>query len=434
MCSCDSNAAQAHEPGPQPTSAANSHPTPLPLPSITAGPLYDAHCHPTDNMHHIARISNMRTSKLIAMATRVQDQPLVASLAQSSPKVIPAFGWHPWFAHLLYDDGPDSVLSAVTGPGLKTAHYANVLSIAKPLSTQDAAFVTNLPDPIPLSTFLANTRQRLIDHPTALVGEIGLDRAFRLPEHPVSTSTPPSTDSAPTPGTRNGRRLSPYRVSIAHQILVLRAQLNLAAELQRAVSVHGVQAHGVLYDVLAQTWKGHEVEVPNRRRRRVLARGIAAQAEEAETSDEDEGEDGGGGQDPRDQKNPRLESPSSAHRLVTFPPRICLHSFSGTKDVAKQYLHPKIPSAIYFSFSAAVNLSGGPSTKSNPNTAMQKLEAVLSILPADRILAESDLDVAGEEMDAALANVYAAICKARDWEMEEGIAHIAQNFEAFIET
>ncbi|KAL5612035.1 hypothetical protein BROUX41_000403 [Berkeleyomyces rouxiae] len=423
MCTHHPHASPAPEPEAQPNpgpAADPPRPAASSLPAAT-GPLYDAHCHPTDNMHHASCIASMRISRLIAMSTRIQDQPLVAALAQSSPKVVPAFGWHPWFAHLLYDDSPTTnvVGAPPHRPDLKTAHYAAVLDMHTPLSPADAAFIARLPAPHSLSTFLADTRVRLLAHPTALVGEIGLDRAFRLPEHPAPFAAPPPAPApAATPGTRAGRRLSPYRVSLAHQRSVLAMQVALAAELNRPISVHGVQAHGVLYEVLADTWRGHEREVANRKRRRLLARGMSA--EEAESS-ADEGDDDG----------PRAKG-AVTPAAKPFPPRICLHSFSGPKDVAQQYLHPKIPCAVYFSFSSAVNLLGGSLTKAKSGSARQKLEAVLSVVPDDRILAESDLDTPGDRMDAVLADIYATICEIKGWEPEAGVAQIARNFEAFV--
>src|SRR3954447_12146254 len=73
----------------------------------------DAHCHVTDTMASVASIASMRARVLTIMATRSQDQELVASVAaqhgitsrsmfgegpppQTSDKMIPAFGWHPW--------------------------------------------------------------------------------------------------------------------------------------------------------------------------------------------------------------------------------------------------------------------------------------------------------------------------------------------------
>ena len=89
------------------------------------------------------------------------------------------------------------------------------------------------------------------------MGEIGIDRSFRLPQND-GPSPRGESNAELTPGGREGRPLSSHRVNLKHQVMILRAQLDLAAQLDRAVSVHGVAAHGVLFEALHDTWKGHE--------------------------------------------------------------------------------------------------------------------------------------------------------------------------------
>ena len=84
---------------------------------------------------------------------------------------------------------------------------------------------------------------------------------------------------------------------------MLGAQLRLAGELGRAVSVHGVQAHGVLHDALAGTWAGWERKGRRREKKEKRREGVEEQGDEGE------------GEGPR-----------------PFPPRICLHSYSGPAD------------------------------------------------------------------------------------------------------
>ncbi|KAK4038229.1 Cut9-interacting protein scn1 [Parachaetomium inaequale] len=399
----------------------------------------DAHCHPTDTMSSVASISSMRARALTIMSTRSQDQDLVASVAakssirdrsalaspatQDTPdKIIPAFGWHPWFSHQLYDD-TEASSSTTYDPAdqqQKTIHYTAVLSPAP-----DAAFVASLPDPLPLSTFLAATRQRVLDAAgggTALIGEVGLDKAFRLPwpwntaEHSHSHSTPGQQqqqqqqqrdDSSPllTPGGREGRTLSPHHVRMPHQVAVLKAQLRLAGELGVAASVHGVQAHGVLFDALAGLWKGHEREVVSRRKQKMVAKG----AEDfSESEKEEEGSAAAG----------------KRYKPKPFPPRVCLHSFSGSPQTVQQYLNPAIPVDVFFSFSTVINLStaGGES----------RFPDVVRACPDDRLLVESDLHCAGEEMDRVLEDICRRVCEIKGWALEEGLARIRRNYEAFI--
>ncbi|CAK7216228.1 Cut9-interacting protein scn1 [Sporothrix bragantina] len=388
------------------------------------GSVYDAHCHPTDTMASLKAIAGMGAATLTVMSTRAQDQDLVASLGKEDPKVVPAFGWHPWFSYQLYDDhgkGGDNLVSLND----KRRHLASVLvpspsSLDEPTTDKDKqlvaaldALAASLPAIRPLSAFIADTRQRLLDHPGALVGEIGIDKAFRVPEPAVgdkdSDKTSPCTVSGLTPGGREGRRLSPFRVQPAQQTAVLAAQLRLAAELQRPVSVHGVQAHGLLFSTLAATWKGQEKKLLSHRQRRQIA-GIEGLDDETSDSETDDDDDNG-------PKKPKKEK--------TYPPAICLHSFSGPVDMLQQYLNPAIPATIYFSFSTAVNCS--------TTNGCQRTAEVVAACPDDRLLVESDLHGAGAPMDAALEDMYRRLCAMKKWTLTEGVKKIGQNYDTFIQ-
>ncbi|CAH0059614.1 unnamed protein product [Clonostachys solani] len=409
---------QSHEESGQYARPAYSDPFPWHLGA------FDAHCHPTDTIASTASITGMRTRALIIMATRSQDQHLVSqvsnelgvpsseSLANQAStadgQVIPAFGWHPWFSHQLYDDSASSPTypsDEADGPEeRKQKHYSAVLAP----STITPDFLASLPTPTPISQFISSTRSFLQSHPSALVGEIGLDKAFRIPRG-WEDSDAASRDETLTPGGREGRLLSPHRVSMNHQQAVLRAQLRLAGEMGRAVSVHGVQAHGVLLSTVSACWKGHEREVISRRQQRLVAPG--AEVDSDEESDDEAG-------------SSRKKKKETAEWSKPFPPRICLHSFSAAPEVLTQWLHPSIPADIFFSFSEAVNLS--------TETASAKSIHVIREVPDDRLLVESDLHVAGEQMDAALEAMYRKVCEIKGWSLEDGVVRIRKNFEAFV--
>ena len=399
---------------------------------------YDAHCHPTDTMSSIASIPGMRTHALTIMATRSQDQHLVSQVAHDlgiqgpeslpksssgrattaaaaadgpSAKVIPAFGWHPWFSYQIYDDLKEGSSSFDPGAhagsveAAKKAHYESVL---QPAPSDDSEFIASLPTPVPLSRFLEETRTNLEAHPYALVGEAGLDKAFRLPRHwqpPTSSSSPTSRDENLTPGGREGRPLSPYRVQMQHQQAILEAQLRLAGEKGRAVSVHGVQAHGILFESVSRCWKGHEREYVSKRKRKM----DAAPAPESDSEDE---------------SKQKQEKHRAVAQSKPFPPRICLHSFSGSVELLKQWLHPTNPAEIFFSFSTAVN-AGSDATKA-------RTSEVIREIPDGQLLVESDLHVAGEDMDSALEDMYRRICEIKGWTLEEGVSKIRENFHRFI--
>jgi len=385
---------------------------------------HDAHCHPTDTMASVSLISEMGARSLTIMATRSQDQDLVASVASSHPKAIPSFGWHPWFSYQLYDDTVPAHQrtynrEAEDLQAEKARHLASVLS---PPPGEDDGFVADTPPLKSLSEFLSETRARLLAHPKALVGEIGLDKAFRLPQPwtPAADDQPPppssDADAGITPGGREGRLLSPHRVTLGHQVSVLTAQLRLAAELGRAVSVHGVQAHGALLDALRALWKGHEREVISRRQKRMVAEGAEDEFDQSSASEDDDDDDEAGAAEAAAAKKERQAKP--------YPPRICLHSFSGSAEMVRQYTDAHIPAAIFFSFSTAVNFS--------TPTGESKASDVIKACPDDRILVESDLHIAGDRMDAALEAMYRKVCEIKGWELKDGIERIGRNYREFV--
>ncbi|OBZ79886.1 Cut9-interacting protein scn1 [Grifola frondosa] len=198
----------------------------------------DVHCHPTDSDTPPGLLAALPI-RLCAMATRQNDQPLVRALAHAHPdKIVPCFGYHPWFAHWI----------ALAPVASKAEHY-RALFLDAPTPTADlvAAFdrlLPYLPDPIILAEVLAGLRADLTTFPSAMLGEVGLDRACRIPY--ASPECPPySAAEADTP-----RALSPFTIPLAHQLAVLEAQLALAAELGRNVSMHSVKCQ--------QSW--HQIE------------------------------------------------------------------------------------------------------------------------------------------------------------------------------
>ncbi|OCT53427.1 Cut9-interacting protein scn1 [Cladophialophora carrionii] len=363
--------------------------------------VFDAHCHPTDILASIKDIANMKARVLAVMSTRLQDQHLVRQAAEryllkgphadftedSSRYVIPAFGWHPWFSHQLYNDLDEADVEPD-----QVQHYENVLT-PRP---DDVQFMQALPRPRSLCQFLQETEERLQDFPYALVGEVGLDRSFRLPAGPSAMtgdmkSKTGGSEKEYTPGTREGRPLSPYRVNIEHQKAILKAQFELAAKLRRPVSVHSVQAHGLVFEVMEALWKGHEKpSKAQRKKARVVAKTHPA--------------------DEKSQASP-------------FPPRLCMHSYSGPPDALKRFLAPSIPADIYFSFSMAINFS---------NTSTAKVTSVIKAVPDDRILVESDLHCAGERMDKLLEEIVLKVCEIKQWTAEDGARRLKANWMRFI--
>ena len=316
--------------------------------------LHDAHCHPTDHPNTLAEIDPTASGSLCAMSTRPTDQSLVDTFAKDNPdNVVPFFGYHPWFAYLFSIDG-------------EANHYQTIL---KPTASED--FISHLPLPLSWEDTLSELRNRLQGNPKAQVGEIGLDKSFRLPTH--------------TNGERDvaaRRELSPYRTSQEHQLRIFTDQCKLAGEFGRAISVHGVQAHGLVFAALQSLWKGHE-------KKKIKS---------------------------------NTNGDSMQHKEIgMFPPRVCIHSASLSPEAVKQYLQPSVPSKIYFSFSTVINARYG-----------QKLLDLISLIPDDRILIESDWHSEGSVRRHQLHDIARIVISTKKWSIEQGVEMLERNFYQFV--
>ncbi|EMC96474.1 hypothetical protein BAUCODRAFT_476841 [Baudoinia panamericana UAMH 10762] len=307
----------------------------------------------------------------------------------------------------MFDESEYDDATALTADQ-KVSHYQSVLT-PKP---DERDFCLALPDPRPFGHFLGQTEDYLLRFPLALIGEVGLDRSFRIPEAWLPGQADDRNDAL-TPGGREGRQLSPYKVSMDHQRKVLTAQLRLAGRLERAVSVHGVAAHGIVYETVAETWKGHERRVPSKRERKRAEAAAKADAEASALADApDEGDD-------------------AAHDVSKpFPPRICLHSFSGPAETVKQYIAPSVPCEVFFSFSTTINAWSDRDTDRPGKDG--KVEAAVKTVPDDRLLVESDLHTAGEDMDHYLEEIVRKLCEVKGWDLEDGVRRLGRNWRRFV--
>lgn len=418
------------------TTAASDSPFPWSL------GVYDAHCHPTTIMASTKKLGEMKTTALVALATRSRDQELVEDIAREKPlkaddddddgggggvnerqdgcRVVGGFGYHPWYSHWLINDMDENGCvreensSALPG---REAHYMAILQPKpRPLeSAEDREFMDDLPEPIPLSSALDDMRRRLAAHPNALIGEIGVDTSARLvapysERNPgrIADSCDCDCDCARLEDARNGRRLSRFRVSQAHQKTVLAAQLKLAGEMNRAVSIHSVGAHGAVLDVLRELWKGHE-----RKSKRKMKQAVAEEKYiqvpgyfQDEYTDDDDHDD----------------EPS---RPRPFPPRICMHSYTGPPEQLARFLYYSVPAEVYFSFSVAVNYLHD--TKEPP-----KVSSIIQAIPDDRILIETDMNRAGQDLDRSLEEVARKVCREKKWELEDGVRILGENWRRLV--
>ncbi|KNZ45098.1 hypothetical protein VP01_84g13 [Puccinia sorghi] len=174
-------------------------------------------------------------------------------------KVVPAMGVHPWFAWTI----------SMEGGGEKGLHYRRVLNIPHSLSNHAGKKKTTaqeqtheeqvkqleeedqfsvwlsrhlhlLPEPTPLSDLLDDLRRRFVRLPDAMMGEVGLDKKFLFRFNPSSSPTGAASSSSSSCSPRMVQ--TKYKVAITHQLDILRAQIELAIEMQRPISLHCVHA------------------------------------------------------------------------------------------------------------------------------------------------------------------------------------------------
>jgi hypothetical protein len=145
--------------------------------------------------------------------------------------------FHPWYYH---------EISLANPPPPKEDHYRALFLSKDSGPKRDEEFQTLLPalsEPKALDEILASVKSNLLAHPRAMLGEVGLDRSFRIAYQPYP---------APPP-----RKLSSFSTPISHQLAILEAQLSLAVELKRNISIHSVAAQQVTLDLLQRMKEQH---------------------------------------------------------------------------------------------------------------------------------------------------------------------------------
>eukprot|EP00892_Ulva_mutabilis_P003913 jgi/Ulvmu1/1894/UM012_0052.1 len=177
--------------------------------NIRASSIGDAHCHAQLDPKAQQLLGMCQSPRMALMGVSSQDWPDLQLLAESFPdKVQPCFGIHPWKAHL---------------------HTSNACS-GTVASTIDASSAEAPDLPVLCKTpLITGWREEMLallrKWPRAIVGEIGIDRAARVPGTKCITS-------------------------YSHQWSLFEDQMAIAAEHRRPVSLHCVQAYGHLRDHL----------------------------------------------------------------------------------------------------------------------------------------------------------------------------------------
>ncbi|KAJ7751202.1 hypothetical protein DFH07DRAFT_826475, partial [Mycena maculata] len=210
------------------------------LPASVLHHIVDAHCHPTEAPFISDDSMNRLDITVCAMSTNQADQSLVRDLALRYPtKVIPCFGYHPWFTHFI----------SLQPRSSKYEHYRDLFlgrGDTQPSPESASAFdelLPFLPEPITIEDVLLDLRHNFESFPstTSMLGEVGVDKGFRV-----------AFDYHASP-----RKLSPFTIPLDHQLSILEAQLDLAIELGHNVSLHSVKYPQGTVDLLNKVKNTH---------------------------------------------------------------------------------------------------------------------------------------------------------------------------------
>ena len=151
--------------------------------------------------------------------------------------VLPYFGIHPWYSHLFTDLKLEEFENEQEW---KQNHYESVLDPTPPSELLEV-----LPNPISFDSHVNEIRRLTNKHQkkgfSVGIGEIGLDKLFRIPLNGYF-------GNQKLPLNDNPNKLSACRVKMDHQAYIFARQLKLASSLKRPISLHCVKAHGLLYD------------------------------------------------------------------------------------------------------------------------------------------------------------------------------------------
>lgn len=175
-------------------------------------PYVDAHCHISGQ----GQVDHTEGTRRCVMSNYGNDWAHLKNV----DGVERCFGVHPWYSHLF-----------CLRPGNRRSHYESVLEWKD--GEEFEQLLSQLPDPIALEDYIG---REFDESQVVAVGEIGLDKLFRLPNNGYYVP-------------ESGARLSRVKVKMSHQIEVFRRMCRLACEYKKPVSLHGVKCHGVLFDL-----------------------------------------------------------------------------------------------------------------------------------------------------------------------------------------
>lgn len=384
--------------------------------------LYDAHCHLSPNCFSIdpallgprftkASAPQGSIAQIALMSTNHYDCRLVVDLANygtstGQNQIVPCLGIHPWYSHLftLLDQNQDE-----PDQDFKLRHYQSVFK----KDDLDLDFLNNLPHPTNLNSHLQQLQLHINDlrksHQVFLIGEIGLDKLFRVPWAGfLGNQSASNTEKLASEKSNNNSQLSPFRVSMDHQTQIFTKQLELAWANNLPVSVHSVKCHGLLYDIFTDFFK---------------------QSATIKASNDKNSDASGGG-------DSSSSSSSSSGGNIKRIPAICLHSYTGSIEQAKVWatkLKQVLKNThVYFSFSSIINSNNGKTKQSFD------FKTLIQSLPDSLILIETDLPIdhyyaekSNETHYNDLMHIAKLVCDIKNWKFDKGVQTLNENWQRF---
>ncbi|CAG9461994.1 unnamed protein product [Pedinophyceae sp. YPF-701] len=219
----------------------------LPAPFLDLSRVSDAHCHPQLDTAAISDIHTTPARTFAIMSVSHATWPAVDTACAHLPigRAIPAFGIHPWWAHLHASSAYRTKRDILVTKPRPRASPEQALAAAE-------CALAALPEPVPLDTWRDELRRRLEHDPGAIVGECGIDRAAEVLE-----GLPHAHHDDVLPHCR-------LECSEEHQWSVLGEHLALAGELQRPISLHCVRSYGRLEQELRVVARRDAASIPPR--------------------------------------------------------------------------------------------------------------------------------------------------------------------------
>ncbi|KAG7341041.1 metal-dependent hydrolase [Nitzschia inconspicua] len=157
-----------------------------------------------------------------------------SSSLEDNFRVVPCLGIHPWFLHELLDDQWEMVETTTTTTSTATSNQNNSNNNNDHGDDDDDVDLTTTKRP----RWVVAMETLLLQHPNAVVGEIGLDKFHFDPVTKDLTS------------------------SMERQIDAFRYQLQLATQHHRPVSMHCVRAMGPVMDTIQEVYQTNNHKLP----------------------------------------------------------------------------------------------------------------------------------------------------------------------------